>query len=104
MGDVKEQPKCRVDTDGTKEWYFNGTLHREDGPAIEWANGDKYWYLHGCRHREDGPAFECAGGYREWWLHDRFVHPEQVVDYHLIRGTFCYYNEQADTLHFDESE
>jgi hypothetical protein len=29
--------------DGTKEWYINGQLHREDGPAIEWANGTKEW-------------------------------------------------------------
>jgi hypothetical protein len=25
------------------------------------------------------------------------------VDYHLIRGTFCYYDEQTDTLHFAEN-
>ena len=24
---------------------MNDKLHREDGPAIEWANGDKEWYL-----------------------------------------------------------
>jgi hypothetical protein len=24
---------------------LNGNLHREDGPAIEWADGTKYWYL-----------------------------------------------------------
>ncbi len=24
-----------------KEWYYNGILHRIDGPAIEYANGDK---------------------------------------------------------------
>jgi len=30
---------------GTKFWYLNGKLHREDGPAIEYANGDKSWYL-----------------------------------------------------------
>ena len=29
---------------GTKEWYLNGLCHREDGPAIEYANGDKAWY------------------------------------------------------------
>ena len=32
---------------GTKFWYLNDNLHREDGPAIEYANGDKYWYLNG---------------------------------------------------------
>ena len=24
-----------VDNNGTKEWYLNGNLHREDGPAEE---------------------------------------------------------------------
>ena len=23
------------------EWYRNEELHRNDGPAVEWANGDK---------------------------------------------------------------
>ena len=32
---------------GSNYWHFDGRLHREDGPAIEWANGDKEWYLHG---------------------------------------------------------
>ena len=32
---------------GTKYWYLNDKLHREDGPAIEWANGTKWWYLNG---------------------------------------------------------
>jgi hypothetical protein len=31
--------------DGTKLWYLNGKLHREDGPAIEYLNGYKEWYL-----------------------------------------------------------
>ena len=30
---------------GTKEWYLNDKLHREDGPAMEFANGTKWWYL-----------------------------------------------------------
>ena len=33
--------------DGDKSWYLNGKLHREDGPAIEYANGYKSWYLNG---------------------------------------------------------
>ena len=24
---------------------MNGKLHREDGPAIEYADGNKFWYL-----------------------------------------------------------
>jgi hypothetical protein len=38
--------------DGTKVWYLNGKLHREDGPAVESTDGSKAWYLHGERHRE----------------------------------------------------
>jgi hypothetical protein len=58
----------KVDTTGTKRWYFNGKLHREDGPAIEWADGDKEWYINGNRHREDGPAIEWRDGQREWCI------------------------------------
>ena len=31
--------------DGTLTWWFNGLRHREDGPAIEWANGTRSWHL-----------------------------------------------------------
>ncbi len=58
----------KVYPDGTKFWYLNGKLHREDGPAIEWAEGTKSWWLNGKRHREDGPAIVRAAGYKSWWL------------------------------------
>ena len=32
---------------GNKYWYLNGKLHREDGPAIEYATGYKAWRLNG---------------------------------------------------------
>ena len=37
----------QVYTSGTKKWYLNGKLHREDGPAIECVDGLKCWYLNG---------------------------------------------------------
>jgi len=40
-----------------KEWYLNGNLHREDGPAVESANGDKEWYLNGLLAR---PRRSCC--------------------------------------------
>ena len=100
---MKEQVQCKVHPDGTKSWWLNGKCHREDGPAVEWADGTKSWRLHGKCHREDGPATEYSDGDKEWWLHDEKVHPEQIVDLHLSRGVFCYYDEETDTLHFDES-
>ena len=35
------------DSNGDKEWWLNGKLHREDGPAIEYSNGYKAWCLNG---------------------------------------------------------
>ena len=54
--------------DGYKAWFLNGKRHRTDGPAVEDADGNKEWYLNGKRHREDGPAIEWANGYKEWYL------------------------------------
>jgi hypothetical protein len=54
--------------DGTKRWFFNDNLHREDGPAVEYGNGSKQWRLNGKRHRVDGPAIEHSDGSKEWWL------------------------------------
>jgi len=51
---------------GNKEWYLNGKLHREDGPASI-INGNKKWYLNGKLHREDGPAIEYANGDKSWY-------------------------------------
>jgi hypothetical protein len=39
--------KVAVYDDGTKYWFLYGNLHREDGPACEYANGDKRWYIDG---------------------------------------------------------
>jgi len=58
----------KVDYIGTRRWYLNGKLHREDGPAVEYASGDKFWYLNGKCHREDGPASEYTDGDKAWYL------------------------------------
>jgi hypothetical protein len=52
--------------------YRHRRIHREDGPAVEYANGDVMWYLHGLCHRADGPAIEranCAAWYRNGIRH-----------------------------------
>jgi len=36
-----------VDEYKNKHWYLNGSPHREDGPAVEYADGAKRWYLNG---------------------------------------------------------
>ena len=64
---------------GYKEWYLNDQRHRPDGPAVEWADGSKVWYLNGQRHRPDGPAMEWADGDKEWWLNGREVTESDVM-------------------------
>ena len=41
------KPVTKTDEHGTTRWYLNDKLHREDGPAAEYATGGKYWYLNG---------------------------------------------------------
>ena len=82
---MKQKPTMTIDTVGTKEWYLNGQRHREDGPAVEYANGDKYWYLNGKLHREDGPAIEYADGEKEWLLNDKELTEDQFLDWKFIQ-------------------
>lgn len=43
----------KVFGNGSKEWRLNDKLHREDGPAREWANGSKDWFLNDQRVTEE---------------------------------------------------
>jgi hypothetical protein len=38
--------------DGSKFWFFEGYLHRTDGPAVEYANGRKEWFFDGVEFTE----------------------------------------------------
>ena len=70
------------------EWFLNGKLHREDGPAIEYADGDKFWYKNGKYHREDGPACEFDGT-KEWFLNGKY-HREDGPAIEYASGTKCW--------------
>lgn len=61
------EPRMRTLADGTREWYRDGKLHRDDGPAVEHSDGTRMWCRNGKLHREDSPAIEFADGRREWW-------------------------------------
>ena len=101
MDNMNNQPECEIDEHGNKYWYLNEYLHREDGPAIETPYGLKEWWLHGKRHSKDGPAVVYADGRKEWYLEDEEVEPEDVVDYNLAKGIFCYYEEAYEELIFE---
>lgn len=55
------------------EMRFNdqGSLHREDGPAIIYADGTSVYYKYGKLHRLDGPAVDFLDGRQEYWIDGR---------------------------------
>ena len=57
--------------DEYKAYYINGKRHREDGPAVEFSNGDKYYYINDKLHREDGPAIEYLDGYKSYYINGK---------------------------------
>jgi hypothetical protein len=60
----------KSDKSGTV-WYKDCAckiLHRENGPAVEYATGEQRWYLNGKLHREGGPAAVHANGDKSWYL------------------------------------
>ena len=80
------QPTCKTLSDGSKQWTLNDQLHREDGPAIEWADGTKQWWLNGKLHREDGHAIERSDGSKEWWVNGK-LHREDGPAIESANGT-----------------
>ena len=63
----------KIDEKGSKFWYSDKKqtkLHREDGPAVEWADGLKEWYLNDKYHRKDGPAIDNAR-YEAWYINGK---------------------------------
>ena len=59
-----------TDKDGRMFWRtVDGTLHRTDGPALDFPN-EKYqaWHIYGKRHRTDGPARVWGDNTYEWWV------------------------------------
>ena len=74
-----------VDVFGTTRWYKDAKckiLHRENGPAIEYADGTKFWYQNGQKHRTDGPANEWSDGSMEW-----FINGEELTEAEFLAAT-----------------
>ena len=86
----REDGPAIVYADNTKVWYQNGVLHREDGPAIERTDGTKEWYQNGKRHRADGPAIEWETGKKEWWLNGTpCTEQEYLAQIKTLEHTVC---------------
>jgi len=66
----------KVFSNGTRKWYHNGLLHREDGPSVEYADGTQHWMERGQLHRYLKPA-----------VTNPIKDPLGVYDRYYCRGT-----------------
>ena len=44
--------------------------NKQESICVTAFNGSKSWWLNNKLHREDGPAYERTDGYKEWWLNN----------------------------------
>jgi hypothetical protein len=88
----KSMPNRIIRKNGTKEWYKEGKLHREGGPAIECPHIGKWWYRKGQLYREDGPAIEYPDGRKEWYMEGQ-LHCENGPAIERIDGLKMWYRK-----------
>ncbi|AYV83875.1 MAG: hypothetical protein Hyperionvirus13_18 [Hyperionvirus sp.] len=80
----------RIDCMGTRFWYKNGLLDRDDGAAIEYRSGKiREWFVGGLRHRSDGPAVESPDEKR--WYFMGVLHRDNGPAVENINGTQLWY-------------
>lgn len=89
---------------GISYWYRNGKMHRDGGPAADWGDGDHSWYRNGVYHREDGPAVDWNGE-QKWYIDGVKATPEKPFLKLLI--DFKIYDKRIDALvkeYFNDEE
>lgn len=64
---TKEIKNGKYESNGIVEWYFNGVLHKIDGPAVYDKKGNKEFFINGERHCDSGPAI-ILNDRKEWWI------------------------------------
>jgi hypothetical protein len=74
--DLKENPPTLFFLNGTKQWHYGHSscdcLHSAERPAVIYPNGDYEWWFMGSRHRLDGPAV-VYGDKQYWFEYGKFV-------------------------------
>lgn len=82
-----------IKMNGTKKWYKNGYLSRDEkeGPAIETKDGYQYYYQKGKKHRTNGPAVIRPDGSYEWWIDGKRDNPNGPAEYRENGCAIFYY-------------
>ncbi len=75
---------------GIEHMDEDGHYHRDDGPALIYADGTQIWYQHGERHRDNGPALIWPDGMQEWWQHGEIHRDDGPAIITPMGGQFWY--------------
>lgn len=76
---------------GDVVWYWNGQIHRDDGPAvIRSADQTQEWWQHARKHREGGPAVVVPDCCEEWW-HNGKQHRIGAPAVQWLDGPYSWY-------------
>jgi hypothetical protein len=67
----------------SKKWYKNGKLHREGGKPAFINKLKTAWFLDDKNHKEDGPAIIWANGEVDCWLHGSRTNEKDENHYQL---------------------
>ena len=71
--------ELQISESGSKWWWVDSTLHRDNGPSIIKTSGYQAWYNYDKWHRTDGPARILDNGSVEYWINGN-----QVSEYELM--------------------
>jgi len=83
---ITTRPFFKINAYGDKVWFNSKCqIHREDGPAVEYADGRKDWYKNDKRHRTDGPAVEWLDGYTLWYIDGKNITKEEFLDRYRLK-------------------
>ena len=85
----REDGPAKITRNDIQIWYNYGRIHREDGPAIKYPDGGEEWCINGKRHRKDGPALKYPDG-ESWWLNG-VLHREDGPAVEYANGDKCWY-------------
>ena len=99
--DVYTALKYHIDVDeyGTRRYYnVAGRLHRDNGPAVEYASGSKAWYQNGKRHRDVGPAVERMDDIMAWYQNGRRHRVDGPAIVHANGAQEWYHNGRRHRL------
>lgn len=98
MSDAEEKktmPYSFVTREGHRFSGIDNKLHSVgDEPAVVYADGTKWWYREGLIHRDNGPAVVHPNGAQEWWLNNqrqRTEYPDSEGIHPDLRGVKQFY-------------